>query len=223
MERVRPLDAALPEAVLWDMDGTLVDTEPHWIASEHELAAEHGKPWTEQDSLELVGSGLLDAAAHIRHRLESSMTPEEIVEYMMVRVIAKMSEGLPWRPGAAELVRGFMDAGVPQALVTMSYAPIAAPVVEALGFETVVTGDVVEYPKPHPQPYLLAAQRLGVDITRCLAIEDSTTGAASANSAGCWVVAVPHTVRVPEAERRSILSTLDGHTPASLWLAGSMS
>jgi len=205
------------------MDGTLVDTEPHWIASEHELAAAHGKPWTEQDSLELVGSGLLDAAEYIRRRLDSSMTPEQIVDFMATRVIAEMSRRLLWRPGAMELVRAFAAAGVPQALVTMSYAPIAAPVVDALGFDAVVTGDAVDHPKPHPQPYLLAAERLGVDAVSCLAVEDSITGAASANAAGCWVVAVPHMVRVPTSERRSILSTLDGHTPSSLWLAASTS
>ncbi|MBM9462495.1 HAD family phosphatase [Aeromicrobium sp. YIM 150415] len=211
----------LPDAVLWDMDGTLIDTEPFWIASEHELAAEHDRPWTEEDSLALVGSGLLEAGAYIRRRLDSAMTPEQIVDYMIGRVTARLGEGLPWRPGAVDLVRGFTDAGIPQALVTMSYASLAAPVMEALGFDVLVSGDAVDHAKPHPEPYLLAARRLGVEPQRCLAIEDSKTGATSANAAGCVVVAVPHAVNVPEATRRTILRSLDGQTPGSLWALAS--
>ncbi|MFD1858585.1 HAD family phosphatase [Aeromicrobium camelliae] len=206
----------LPDAVLWDMDGTLVDTEPFWIASEHELAAAHDKPWTEEDSLALVGSGLLEAGAYIRRRLDSSMTAAQIVDYMIERVSLKLQGDLPWRPGARELVHAFADAGVPQALVTMSYASVAAPVADALDFDVVVTGDAVEHPKPHPQPYLVAAEKLGVDPARCLAVEDSKTGATSANAAGCWVVAVPHAVKVPEAARRTILRTLEDQTPSGL-------
>ncbi|RLV55606.1 HAD family phosphatase [Aeromicrobium phragmitis] len=213
----------LPDAVLWDMDGTLVDTEPFWIASEHELAAEHDKPWTEEDSLALVGSGLLEAGAYIRRRLDSAMSPAEIVDYMIARVTVKLQGGLPWRPGAQELVRAFAEAGVPQALVTMSYASVAAPVAEALDFDVVVTGDAVEHPKPHPQPYLVAAEKLGVDPARCLAVEDSKTGATSANAAGCWVVAVPHAVKVPEAARRSIVRSLVDQTPEELWALASTS
>ncbi len=203
------------------MDGTLVDTERFWIESEHELAAEHDRPWTEEDSLALVGSGLLEAGAYIRRRLDSAMTAEQIVDYMAARVSSRLAEGLPWRPGARELVRDFAEAGVPQALVTMSYASIAAPVVDALGFDVVVSGDAVERPKPHPEPYLLAARRLGVEPDRCLAVEDSKTGATSANAAGCIVVAVPHAVHVPEAARRTILRSLDGQTPGSLWALAS--
>ncbi|WP_293785751.1 HAD family phosphatase [uncultured Aeromicrobium sp.] len=213
----------LPDAVLWDMDGTLVDTEPFWIASEHELAAEHGMPWTEEDSLALVGSGLLEAGAYIRRRLDSSMSPVEIVDYMIERVSFNLRGGLPWRPGARELVRAFAESGVPQALVTMSYASVAAPVAEALGFDVVVTGDSVEHPKPHPQPYLVAAQKLGVEPRRCLAVEDSKTGANSANAAGCWVIAVPHAVKVPDASRRTILRTLEDQTPSGLWALTSTS
>lgn len=213
----------LPDAVLWDMDGTLVDTEPFWIASEHELAAAHDKPWTEEDSLALVGSGLLEAGAYIRRRLDSSMSPAEIVDYMIERVSRRLQGDLPWRPGARELVRSFAEAGVPQALVTMSYASVAAPVADALDFDVVVTGDAVEHPKPHPQPYLVAAEKLGVDPARCLAVEDSKTGATSANAAGCWVVAVPHAVKVPEAARRTILRTLEDQTPSGLWALTSTS
>lgn len=132
------------------------------------------------------------------------------------RVAAGLREKQDWRPGARELIRAYRAAGVPQALVTMSYAYIAEPVVEALGFEAVVTGDSVTNGKPHPEPYLTAAGLLGVQAADCLAIEDSRTGAASANAAGCFVVAVPHAVNVSEAPRRAVISSLEGLTPDDL-------
>jgi len=206
----------LPAAVLWDMDGTLVDTEPLWISGEHQLAEEHGAVWTEEDSLHLVGSDLLDAARYIKERIGGEMTPEDIVDYLGGRVAASLRETCDWRPGARELIEEFRAAGVPQALVTMSYAYIAEPVVDALGFDAVVTGDSVTRGKPHPEPYLTAAALLGVEPAECLAIEDSRTGAQSANDAGCFVIAVPHAVSVPEAPRRAIVPSLGGRTAADL-------
>lgn len=203
-------------AVLWDLDGTIVDTEPLWMAAEHELAAAHGKIWTEEDALQLVGNSLIASGEYIRDRLEITMTPEQIVDYLVERLAASLRERIDWRPGARELIEALDADGVPQALVTMSYTAIAAPVAELLPFAAVVTGDQVTRPKPFPDPYLRAAELLGVDATKCLAIEDSSTGAASATAAGCDVLAVPHFVNVPEAERRVQISTLAGVTPADL-------
>lgn len=208
--------STLPAAVLWDMDGTIVDTEPHWIENEYRLAAVHGAVWTEEDALHLVGSDLYDAAVYMKERFASHMEPGEIVDWLGHRVAAKLRETQDWRPGAKELIEAFHAAGVPQALVTMSYDYIAAPVVEALPFDAVVTGDAVEHGKPHPEPYLRAAELLGVDPTACIAIEDSRTGATSANAAGCFVVAVPHAVNVDPAPRRVILGGLGGLTPRDL-------
>ena len=199
-----------PAAVLWDLDGTLVDTEPLWMAAEHDLAAEHGVIWTEEDGLALVGSNLLDSGRYIQQRLGSSMTPEEIVDHLVTLMTAAMRRDQPWRPNGPELVRAVAAAGVPQALVTMSYASIAEPVVEALPFDAVVTGDAVSRGKPHPEPYLLAAERLGVRPEDCLAVEDSATGATSAEAAGCVVLAVPHMVRVPDGPRRVLRDGLVG-------------
>lgn len=206
----------LPAAVLWDMDGTLVDTEPLWISGEHLLAEQHGAVWTEEDSLNLVGSDLLVAARYIKGRIGGTMTPEEIVDFLGGRVAAALREQQEWQPGVRDLVEEFRAAGVPQALVTMSYAYIAEPVVEALGFDAVVTGDSVTQGKPHPEPYLTAAELLGVDPADCVAVEDSGTGAASANAAGCFVVAVPHAVGVPEAPRRAVVPTLGGLSAADV-------
>lgn len=203
-------------AVLWDLDGTIVDTEPLWMAAEHELAAEHGKVWTAEDGLALVGSSLIASGEYIRTRLELDLTAEEIVGYLVGRLTASLKEHIQWRPGARELIAALAAEGLPQALVTMSYASIAEPVAAALPFAAVVTGDAVSHPKPHPAPYLLAAEKLGVDATKCLAVEDSGTGATSANAAGCDVLVVPHFVEVPEAPRRVQLPSLKGLSLADL-------
>lgn len=207
----------LPAAVLWDLDGTLVDTEPLWMAAERELAATYGKEWTAADGLQLVGFDLLDSGAYIRRHLAIEMSPEEIVEFLVSHVAASLhSTPVSWRPGVKHLIDALGAAGVPQAIVTMSYQPIAAPIAEQLPIDVLITGDMVTNGKPHPEPYLLAASKLGVDAGRCLAIEDSSTGANSANAAGCLVLAVPNMVPVPEASNRTHLTSLDGVTPADL-------
>ncbi|WP_344199417.1 HAD family phosphatase [Aeromicrobium alkaliterrae] len=206
----------LPDAVLWDLDGTLVDTEPLWIAAEHELADLVGGSWSEADALQLVGSDLLTSGRILQQHFGTSMTPEEIVDFLVVRVSRGLAEGAPWRPGAPELVRAFADRGVPQALVTMSYAVMADPLAELLPLAAVVTGDRVSQGKPHPEPYLVAASTLGVDPAACIAVEDSETGATSATEAGCHVLAVPHMVPVAPHPRRRSVTTLEGLTPESV-------
>ena len=203
-------------AVLWDLDGTIVDTEPLWMAAEHELAAEHGAIWTEEDGLALVGNSLIASGHYIRERLGIEMSAEDVVDYLVERLAASLREHIDWRPGARELIAALAADEVPQALVTMSYASIAESVTASLPFAAVVTGDAVSRPKPHPDPYLLAAELLGVDAADCLAIEDSGTGATSANAAGCDVLVVPHFVNVPGAERRVKIATLEGLRPSEL-------
>jgi len=204
-------------AVLWDLDGTLVDTEPVWMAAELELAAEHGVDWTHDDGLALVGLALPDSGDYIKRRLDSDRSSVEIVDYLVTRVAAQLEQTVPWRPGALELVAAFAGAGVPQALVTMSYAPIAAAVAQHLPLAASVTGDAVVMGKPHPEAYLTAAELVGCAPEECLAIEDSATGAASANAAGCEVLVIPHLVEVPAATRRFVHTTLDGVSPSMLW------
>jgi HAD superfamily hydrolase (TIGR01509 family) len=203
-------------AVLWDLDGTLIDSEPIWMAGEHELAEAHGATWTQEDGLALVGNTLIESGHYIKRRLESELAPEEIVDFLVERLEAALTLEIPWRPGATELVKALDAEGVPQALVTMSYAAIARPVAAALPLGAVVTGDQVTHGKPHPEPYLKAAELLGVDAADCLAVEDSGTGATSANAAGCHVLVVPHFVNVPAAPQRVQRTTLEGLTPDAL-------
>ena len=201
------------QAVLWDMDGTLVDTEPLWIASEYELAERHGATWSEEHALNLVGWDLLESGRYIRDHMSLDMPAEAVVELMLDRVVDGVRSGVEFRPGAVELLAEQRRAGIPAALVTMSYRRLAEAVVEALPagtFDAVVVGDEVTNGKPHPEPYLTAASLVGADPTRCVAIEDSTSGAASAQAAGCHVLAVPNHVPVPPAPGRTLSRTLQG-------------
>ena len=203
----------LLQAVLWDMDGTLVDTEPVWIAAEHELAARHGASWSREHALNLVGKDLLDSGRYIQQHMRLRMSPEEVVEALLDRVVDVVREDVEWCPGARELLAEQKRTGVPAALVTMSYRRLADAVVSALPagtFDVTVVGDEVGNGKPHPEPYLTAARALGVDPTRCVAIEDSLTGATSAQAAGCHVLAVPKHVPVPTAPDRTLATTLEG-------------
>ena len=156
---------SLPAAVLWDMDGTLVDTEPYWIAAEHDIVEEHGGTWSEELSHQLVGKDLLVAATFIRDNSAVEWSPEQIVDEMLGRVIVKVHEHMPWRPGARELLTALKAEGVPSALVTMSWRSLADAVLGELPdgtFDVVVTGDEVSHGKPHPEPYRAAARLLGV-------------------------------------------------------------
>jgi HAD superfamily hydrolase (TIGR01509 family) len=207
------------DAVLWDMDGTLVDTEPYWIATEYAMAEKYGATWSQAHALQLVGSDLVDSGRYIQKVMGLSLSPAEIVEELLDGVVAMVERDVPWRPGAVELLASLREAGVPCGLVTMSYQRFVAPILAHLPPETfrvVVTGDQVEYGKPHPEPYLTAAAALGVPAKRCLAVEDSNTGAKSAEQAGCLVLVVENHVPVLEGPRRVFLDTLDGLTAQDL-------
>ncbi len=209
----------LPAGVLWDMDGTLVDTEPYWIACEYALVAEHGGTWSDEHAHALIGSDLLVSARYIARHGPVPLPPEEIVERLLDGVIRRVQEHIPWCPGAAALLAALGERGVPCALVTMSYRRLAEAVVEALppgSFATLVTGDEVERGKPHPDPYLEAARRLGVEPASCVAIEDSRTGVASAEAAGVPVIAVPGPQPVDPAPRRWLCDSLEGLSPEDL-------
>lgn len=215
-QTTRARTTPLPQAVLWDMDGTLVDTEPYWICSEIAMAEESGGSWTHEQGLELVGWPIAKSAQILREQGGVRGTDEEIATALVARVAGLVrSDGPPWRPGARELLEALGAAGVPCALVTASYTELAVAVLDVLPrgtFAAVVTGDEVTHSKPHPEPYLTAAQRLGVDIAACVAIEDSPPGVASAEAAGARTIAVPLMIDIPEAPGRSRLRSLEGVT-----------
>jgi HAD superfamily hydrolase (TIGR01509 family) len=204
------------------MDGTLVDTEPYWIEAEFELARRHGGRWSREHALQLVGNSLIESGRYIREHMGISLEPAEIVEELLDGVVSRVVREVPWRPGAKELLEDLRVAGTPCALVTMSYRRFVDPILAALpsgSFTAIVTGDTVSRGKPHPEPYEKAARLLGIAPESCLAIEDSNTGARSAEEAGCTVLVVPNHVPVLPGARRIFVETLLGRSPGSLRLA----
>jgi HAD superfamily hydrolase (TIGR01509 family) len=202
-----------------DMDGTLVDTEPYWIAAEYAIAERFGTTWSEEQALELVGNALTESARLIKEGMGLPHEPEEIVEMLLDGVVEQVEREVPWRPGARELLTDLFEQGVPCALVTMSYARFVGPILKELPegtFKVIVTGDMVRNGKPHPEPYLTAAAALGVAAEDTVAVEDSNTGARSAEAAGCTVLVVENHVPVAPGERRVFRDTLEGLTYADL-------
>ena len=219
-----PRAVARPAAVLWDMDGTIVDTEPYWIECEYELVAEFGGEWDQEKAHSLVGNDLRVSAAIIRDRGGVDLPIDDIVNRLLDGVIERVRRRVPWRPGARETLAALRKAGIPCALVTMSWTRFADAVVAALppgSFDVVITGDEVTHGKPHPEPYRLAAARLGVRPKDCVAIEDSPTGVRSAVAAGCRTFAVPNVVDIPAGRGYTVVNSLNELDGSQLGLGAS--
>ena len=211
------MNANAPAAVLWDMDGTLIDSEPYWIAAETELCAKFGVAWTQEDGLQLVGNSLESSAEVLRER-GVLMPLDDIIAYLTNRVTMQVRERAPWQQDAFDLLNLVLAAGIPCALVTMSYRQLAdallARVPEA--FAVVVTGDEVAKGKPDPEAYLVAAKRLGVDIADCVAFEDSIAGVASALASGARTVGVQRLIPIEARGGLSRVATLSGLSVADI-------
>ena len=206
---------ALLRAVLWDMDGTLVDTEPYWMAAETPLVERFGGSWTHEQSLKLIGLGL-DDAARLFQDAGVRMTVPDIVDHLTDDVMRQLAtEGVPFRPGARDLLAGLREAGIKTALVTMSMRRMARSVVDLIdfdAFDVVVAGDDVTRPKPFPDPYLKACELLGVHPGETVAIEDSPNGLRSAVAAGTVALGVPNIISLEGVGARGIWPTLAGRT-----------
>lgn len=202
-----------PAAVLWDMDGLLVDSEPLWTLAEHELAARLGGEFTPAMKAAIVGTRLEVAVPTLLTALGADPTAEAVEEtsaWLLGRMVELFGRDLPLMPGAADLLAALDAAEVPQALVSSSYRVLVdAALAGGVGpFATTVAGDEVDRGKPDPEPYLLAAARLGVEPADCVVLEDSPAGVASGTAAGCAVVAVPSVTGIATAERRVVVASL---------------
>ena len=213
----------LLKAALWDMDGTIVDTEPYWIEAEHALVAAHGGQWSQEKALQLVGQSLVFSAG-ILQDAGVQLERREIIDILTAHVISQVRTSVPWRPGARDLLEELHTAGVRCVLVTMSEAPLAREIVASLPrpyFEFLVTGDTVTQGKPHPEAYLTAVELLqeqdpALGLHHCIALEDSGPGVAAAVASGVPTVAIPHIVPLPHDPRRAMWDTLEGRTVADL-------
>jgi HAD superfamily hydrolase (TIGR01509 family) len=205
---------AFPHAVLWDMDGTLVDSEHYWSISQNRLAQSYGAEWTKEDETSVIGSSLYDSSEMIRQKFGIvDRSVQEIIDHLTEEVIQQLRSSLPWRPGALELLMDLRSAGIKTALVTMSMRRMALAVAESIpfpAFDVVIAGDDVRFGKPHPEPYLLATEKLGVDPSHCIAFEDSIPGLASAAAAGTHAVGVVNMVPLQPGPDRRIISSLVG-------------
>ena len=218
-----PASQPLLKAALWDMDGTIVDTERYWIEAEHALVAAHGGEWSHEKAMQLVGQSLVFSAG-ILQEAGVELEVREIIDTLTGHVVSLVRESVPWRPGARELLDELHTAGVRCALVTMSEAPLAREIVASLPkpyFEFLVTGDTVTQGKPHPEAYLKAVELLQqhdpeLDHRHCVALEDSAPGVAAAVASGVVTVAIPHIVPLPDDPRRATWDTLAGRTVADL-------
>ncbi len=202
-------------AVLWDMDGTLVDTEPYWMAAETPLIESFGGTWSHEQALGLVGLGLEDSA-RILQGTGVRMSTDAIIDHLTDEVMRQLTvTGVPFRPGARELLASLREAGIKTGLVTMSMRRMAQTVVDLIdfdAFDVVIAGDDATRPKPFPDPYLQACEVLGVTPDQTVAIEDSPNGLRSAVASGASVIGVPLMVSLTGAGAHTLWDSLEGRT-----------
>jgi HAD superfamily hydrolase (TIGR01509 family) len=209
---VRTADGSALQAVLLDMDGTLVDTEGFWWDVEVEVFAALGHTLDESWRHVVVGGPMTRSAGFLIEVTGADITLPELTVLLNKGFEERIDQALPLMPGAARLLAELSEHEIPTALVSASHRRIIDRVLTRLGhrhFALSVAGDEVARTKPHPDPYLVAAAGLGADPARCAVIEDTATGIASAEAAGCHVVAVPSVAPIAPAGRRTVVTSLE--------------
>jgi HAD superfamily hydrolase (TIGR01509 family) len=208
------------QAVMFDMDGLLVDTEPLWFLAEGVVMARLGGTWSHADQGALVGGSMDATVKYLLSKATKAAQPADVARWLTEAMIEELtSRPLPVMPGALDLLDEVRAAGLPHALVTSSEPEIVDAVLPRLGrdaFGVVVCAADVARTKPDPEGYLLAAAKLDVEPRCSIALEDSPTGTAAAEAAGYRTVAVPSVVPVPQAPGRVVLNSLAGVTLADL-------
>lgn len=200
------------QAVLLDMDGTLVDTEGIWWAAETGVFADLGHVLDEVHKEVVVGGPMARSVTHLMQVTGTTATLAELMVAIDTRFEELIERGAPLMPGARRLLTELAAHGVPTALVSASHRRTIDAMLRTLGAENfafTLAGDEIARTKPHPDPYLAAAARLGADPARCVVVEDTLTGVAAGEAAGCQVVAVPSLVTIPPAPGRTVVRSLD--------------
>ena len=219
--RVAPADSppGCLEAVMFDMDGLLVDSEPLWFLAEGAVMARLGGTWAPEDQHALVGGSMASTVGYLLARAPRQAEPAVVARWLTAEMVGLVrTQPLPALPGVLSLLAEVRAAGLPHALVTSSEPAIVDAVLGRLDvrFDVVVCAADVTAAKPDPEGYRLAAAKLGADPQRSIALEDSLNGVAAAEAAGLRVIAVPSVVPVPDRPGRMVLSTLAGMTLALL-------
>ncbi len=208
----RTADGSALQAVLLDMDGTLVDTEEFWWDAEVEVFAELGHALEETWRHIVVGGPMSRSAGFLIEATGAEITLGELTVLLNAKFTERLGRGVPLMPGARRLLTELAAHGVPTALVSASHRTVIDRMLRSLGpenFAYTVAGDELERTKPHPDPYLTAAARLGADPAQCAVVEDTATGVASAEAAGCHVVAVPSVSPISADRRRTVVGSLE--------------
>jgi HAD superfamily hydrolase (TIGR01509 family) len=208
------------EAVVFDLDGVLIDSEPVWEEVRRDLVASRGGHWAPDTQRRLMGMSTGEWARYLSDDLGVQLTPDEVAAQVIQDMAARYARHLPLMPGAVDAVRR-MAAHWPLGLASSSPPVLIETVLKAAGIESpfaaTVSTEEVPHGKPAPDVYLAVARRLGVEPTRGVAVEDSSNGLRSAAAAGLQVVAVPHPRYPPDpdalAVARVVLRDLSGLTP----------
>ncbi|WP_328916946.1 MULTISPECIES: HAD family hydrolase [unclassified Streptomyces] len=201
-----------PHAVLLDLDGTLVDTEGLWWAAESEVFADLGHVLDESHRAVVVGGPMTRSVGHLITATGTTATLAELTTLINARFEELIVRGAPLMPGARRLLTELSAHGIPTALVSASHRRTIDVMLRSLGsrhFAFTLAGDEIARTKPHPDPYLTAAARLGAHPAACVVVEDTLTGVASAEAAGCHVVAVPSVVPIDPAPGRTVVRSLE--------------
>ncbi len=201
-----------PRAVLLDMDGTLVDTEGFWWDAEVEVFRRLGHRLAERHRQVVVGGPMTRSAGYLIEETGADITLEELKGLLNAAFLRRIDRGVPLMPGARRLLTELAAHGVPTALVSASHRTVIDRMLGSLGaehFTLTIAGDELPRTKPHPDPYLTAAAGLGAEPARCVAVEDTATGVASAEAAGCRVIAVPSVAPIPRAAGRVVVGSLE--------------
>jgi HAD superfamily hydrolase (TIGR01509 family) len=199
-------------AILFDMDGTLIDSEPLWLKAEIEVMAEVGCHWDEQDQINCLGGPAERTERYMQERSQNIKPYGYFINRLHEVMRARITNELDLIPNALSLLKECKDAGIKTALVTASSRDLMTIVLKRFPigtFDVVVSGDDVEKSKPDPAPYLLAAKQLSVDISKCLVLEDSLTGVQSGLSSGAKVIGIPHLVQMSDHPNLRVISSLD--------------
>ncbi|MFG2225762.1 HAD family hydrolase [Streptomyces sp. NPDC048644] len=208
----RTAEDATLQAVFLDLDGTLVDTEGFWWEAEAEVFAELGHILDDTHRGVVVGGPMTRSAGYLIRATGAEIGLAELSGLLNARFAARIAGGVPLMPGAHRLLAELSAHAVPTALVSASHRTIIDRMLHSLGaanFRLTLAGDELARTKPHPDPYLTAAARLGVDPARCAVVEDTMTGVTAGEAAGCRVVAVPSVLPIPPAEGRTVVRSLE--------------
>lgn len=204
----------VPAAVVFDLDGVIVDTEHVWDEVRDALVADWGGTYHEGAQAAMMGMSSTEWSRYMHEELGLPQSPEEINAEVVRRLLARYAVDLPLIPGAVEAVRALRAAGLPLAVASSSNRPLIDAVLRSAGvadaFTATVSSEEVAHGKPSPDVYLEAASRLGVDPRACVAVEDSANGIRAAHAAGMRVVAYPNAVYPPPPDALGLASVVLG-------------